>query len=69
MDEEVKEQINYINKEVTPILAEKLADIDYTPVIIYFAGLLKTLMDEYPNKDFNKTIIKFITDGDEYVSL
>jgi len=69
MNEEISIELEKLSTELTPLLGQHLEGVDYKPAIIYFAGLLKTLMDDMDDSDFNKIIIQYITNGGENVPL
>lgn len=69
MEEELSTQLKELNEELSPILGEVFDGVDYKTAIIYFAGVLKNLLEELDDPDFTKIMLYYCFDGDSDVSL
>ena len=54
MEEELSTQLKEVNEKLSPILGEALDGVDYKTAIIYFAGVLKNLLEECIKKSFRR---------------
>ena len=69
MEEELSTQLKEVNEKLSPMLGEALNGVDYKTAIIYFAGVLKNLLEELDDPDFTKIMLQYCFDGDSDVSL
>lgn len=63
MDEEIAQHLHKLNERFTPVIDDMLEGIEHKAAIIYFSGLVRSLLDEVNDDDFAQVIIKFIEDG------
>ena len=61
---EIAMDLKEVNERLTPVLTDVLETIDVKTAIIYFAGLTKNFLDVLDDKDFEKIIIEYVSDGD-----